>query len=141
MVPNRTTHDICPYLGYSDTLFVLGDLNGKTSEKCLDDFCKLVNLSDIMKKITCFKNPNNSSCIDLFFTNRASCRSFQNRTTFFSPIFIKWLLLLWKYTIKRKNKKRSYKGAAKRFQKIHLTKNWIMMKSLKINKQFWIFRF
>ena len=67
---------ISPYLGYHENLLVLGDLNCKTSEKYLDDFCKLVNLSDIMIKPTCFKNRNNASCIDVFLTNQATVDRF-----------------------------------------------------------------
>ena len=44
----------------------------------------MVTLSDIMKKITCFKNPKNPSCIDLFLTNRATVDRFKTGLPFFS---------------------------------------------------------
>ena len=37
------------------------------------------NLKSLNKEPTCFKNPNNPSCIDLFLTNRS--RYFQNTST------------------------------------------------------------
>ena len=48
------------YLGHYDNLLVFEDFNCQTSVRYLDDFCKLYNLSDMVKK-TCFKNPNNPS--------------------------------------------------------------------------------
>ena len=36
----------------------------------MNDFCNDYNLSNLVKKSTCFKNPDNLSCIDLFLTNR-----------------------------------------------------------------------
>ena len=51
------------YFGHYDNLFVLRDLNCKTSEKDLGNFCKLYNLFDIVRKPSCFKNP---SCVDFF---------------------------------------------------------------------------
>ena len=40
------------------------------------DFCHVYNCHSIIKDKTCFKNPHNLSCIDLFMTNRP--KSFQN---------------------------------------------------------------
>ena len=34
------------------------------------DFCEFYNLKSLIKQPTCFKNPENPSCIDLFLTNR-----------------------------------------------------------------------
>ena len=52
-------------------LLILGDLNSE-----LKDFLMLTSLN---KESTCFKNPNNPSCIDLFYTNRS--RYFQNTSS------------------------------------------------------------
>ena len=48
------------------------------SENCLIDFCNVYNLSNLyvynlVKETTCFKNPDNPSCRDLFLTNRPKC--------------------------------------------------------------------
>ena len=45
----------------------------------MNDFSNVNNLKSLNKEPTCFKNPNNPSCIDLFLTNRS--RYFQNTST------------------------------------------------------------
>ena len=67
------------YLKNYDNLLILGDLNSELEETCLNDFCNVNNLKSLNKKPTCFKNPENPSCIDLFLTNRQ--KSFQNTST------------------------------------------------------------
>ena len=62
-----------------DNLLILGDLNSELEETCLNDFFNVNNLKSLNKKPTCFKNPENPSCIDLFLTNRQ--KSFQNTST------------------------------------------------------------
>ena len=46
------------------------------SERTLTAFCTLFKFKNLIKESTCYKNPNNPSCIDLFLTNCA--RSFHN---------------------------------------------------------------
>ena len=36
----------------------LGDFNASVSEKCLEEFCNLNGLTSLIKKPTCFKNPD-----------------------------------------------------------------------------------
>ena len=48
----------------------MGDLNLEVSENCLDGFCIVNSLKTLNRGPTCFKNPSNPSCIDLFLTNR-----------------------------------------------------------------------
>ena len=48
----------------------MGDFNAETADTVVSDFCKVYNL-----KKTRFKNPNNSSCIDLVIESRR--KSFQ----------------------------------------------------------------
>ena len=43
----------------------------------LDTFCKSYSFNSLIKQPTCFKNPENSSCIDLILTNKP--RSFQTK--------------------------------------------------------------
>ena len=82
----------------------------------MNDFCKVYNLFSLIKEPTCFKNPYNPSCIDLFLTNRP--RSFQNALTIellkidlnnaelseFTEIF---LSILDKYTPKKQKFRRA----------------------------------
>ena len=49
------------------------------SEPCLNDFCHILNLKNLVKETTCHKNLKIPSCIDLFLTNRP--RTFQCTTT------------------------------------------------------------
>ena len=65
------------YMNKYDNILFLGDFNSETSENYLDDFCNVYNLRNIVTEPTCFKNPENPSCIDLFLINRPQC--FQNR--------------------------------------------------------------
>ena len=45
----------------------------------MKDFCQVYNCKNIIRENTCFKNPENPSCIDLFITNSPAC--FQGSTT------------------------------------------------------------
>ena len=49
------------------------------TDKNLKDFCNLYLLKNLIKKPTCFKNPENPKTIDLILTNRP--RSFCNSDT------------------------------------------------------------
>ena len=67
------------YIGNYDNVRLLGDFNSEFSEPCLNGFCDVYNLKNLLKEPTCCKNPRNSSCIDFFLTNRP--RTFQCTTT------------------------------------------------------------
>ena len=64
------------YLSSYDNVILLGDLNSEVKEEAMSEFCSIFNLTSLIKKPTCFKNPENPSCIDLILTNRP--HSFQN---------------------------------------------------------------
>ena len=68
---------------------IMGHFNADVSDLSMTSFCTLFKLKGIVKKPTCYKNPENPNCIDLFLTNCP--RSFQN-TCLYEPvslIFIK----------------------------------------------------
>ena len=48
----------------------LEDFNSELCEQPMRDFFHVFNCQNIIKDKTCFKNPHNSSCIDLVVTNR-----------------------------------------------------------------------
>ena len=52
-----------------DNYLIFGDFNGETSEPRLKDFLDTYSLSSLISSPTCFKNPDNPSCIDLILTN------------------------------------------------------------------------
>ena len=53
----------------------MGDFNAEVSETSFSSFCELYEVKSIINQSTCYKNPTNPSCIDLFLTN--SPNSFQ----------------------------------------------------------------
>ena len=56
-----------------DNFILLGDFNSEPKEQYVKYFCYVYNCKNIIKENTCFKNPDNPSCIDLFITNRPAC--------------------------------------------------------------------
>ncbi|XP_057290348.1 uncharacterized protein LOC130613047 [Hydractinia symbiolongicarpus] len=62
-----------------DNILLLGDFNAEINENSMTEFAELYNLKCLVKGPTCFKNPDNPSCIDLFLTNRYNY--FQNTST------------------------------------------------------------
>ena len=52
----------------------MGDFNANISESALTSLCNLFKFTNRDKKLTCYKNPNNPSYIDIILTNCA--RSF-----------------------------------------------------------------
>ena len=54
----------------------MGDCNAELSDNFVDNFCGCYSLKNLIKKPTCFKNPDNLKCIGLILTNRQ--KLFQN---------------------------------------------------------------
>ena len=52
-----------------ENVLLMGDFNAGLDNAVLKDFCNLYNLTNLINKATCYKNPNNPSCIDLLLTN------------------------------------------------------------------------
>ena len=98
---------------YDNTLFPR-DFNSQPSENCVNDFCNVYNnFSNLVKEQTCFKNPDNPSCIDLFLTNHPKC--FQSTMTKETAIsdFHKMVITVLKIFYKKRKPKiihyRNYK--------------------------------
>ena len=64
------------YSSNYERIILVGDFSSEINDKCMNDFCESYNLSSLIRESTCYKNPENPSCIDLFLTN--SPNSFQN---------------------------------------------------------------
>ena len=60
-----------------ENIVLLGDFNACVDDEALQTFCKFYSLHSLIKQPTCFKNPENPSCIDLILTNKP--RSFQTK--------------------------------------------------------------
>ena len=63
-----------------ENIIILGGFNVEAKEKSISDFMSTYNLKSLVKQKTCFKNPDNPSCINLILTN--SPRSFQASSVF-----------------------------------------------------------
>ena len=53
-----------------ENILLLGDFNSEVGENEMSEFCQGYNLKNLIKEPTCFKNPENPSCIDLILTNK-----------------------------------------------------------------------
>ena len=75
-----------------------GDFNAQQSECVFDLFLYQHDLTNLVKEGTCYKNPGNPSCIDLYLTN--SPLSFQNTSSVFTGLsdFHKLVLTVFKTT-------------------------------------------
>ena len=98
---------------YSNFLLI-GDFNMQEDDTLLYDFLYQYDAFNLVKDETCFKNPDNPSCIDLLITNKKG--SFQNTSVFWTGLsdFHKMAVTVLKSTyVKAKPKEihyRDYKG-------------------------------
>ena len=92
----------------------MGDYNAEIIETNMSSFCEIYHLTDIIKQPSCFKNPSNPSCIDLFLTNNANC--FQKSSVFETGLsdFHQLIVTVMKWHILKQQAKiikyRNYKG-------------------------------
>ena len=63
-----------------DNIILLGDFNVEPEEAKMSEFLNMYSLKNLVSQKTCFKNPENPSCIDLILTNCS--QSFQNTGVF-----------------------------------------------------------
>ena len=101
------------YLTKYDQLLFLGDFNAGVEDSSVKEFCSSFNLTSMINKPTCFKNPEKPSCIDLILTNCP--RSFQNSCVIETGLsdFHKLVVTVMKTTYKKMQPKiityRNYK--------------------------------
>ena len=55
-----------------ENYLLLCDFNSDTSENVMIEFCKVCKLKNLVKGATCYKNPEEPTCIDLSLTDRPS---------------------------------------------------------------------
>ena len=53
-----------------ENMILLGDFNSEMYENAMIEFCETHCLQNLIKEPTCFKNPDNPSCIDVILTNK-----------------------------------------------------------------------
>ena len=91
-----------------------GDFNAEMTDPSLKEFCNLYSLKKLIKKPTCFKNPDNPKVTDLLLTNGP--RSFRNSDTLKTklPDFHKLTLIVLKTYFQKQTPKminyRNYKN-------------------------------
>ena len=54
-----------------DNIILLGDFNVEPEEAKMSEFLNMYSLKNLVSQKTCFKNPENPSCIDLILTNHS----------------------------------------------------------------------
>ena len=100
------------YLTKYDQLLFLGDFNAGVEDSSVKNFCSSYNLTSMINRPTCYKNPE-KPCIDLILTNCP--RSFQNSCAIETGLsdFHKLVVTVMKTTYKKSQPKiinyRSYK--------------------------------
>ena len=57
---------------------MIGDFNGGLDNTVLKDFCNLFNFTNLINKATCYKNPNNPSCIYFLIEFLGVCKEVLN---------------------------------------------------------------
>ena len=55
---------------------IIGDFTVEVNDRAISVFSGTFDLKSLIKELTCFKNPNKPSCIDLILTEKQ--RSFQH---------------------------------------------------------------
>ena len=64
------------YSAEYEHFIIVGDFNTEVTQTSMKVFCDSYEFKNLIKNATCYKNPENSSCIDLILTNNPN--SFQN---------------------------------------------------------------
>ena len=62
-----------------ENFIILGNFNAEIYDFYMESFCTINNLKCILKEPTCYKNPDNPTCIDLILTNCP--KNFQESST------------------------------------------------------------
>ena len=90
-----------------ESVDLAGDYNVQVGEKLFDTFLYQHELTSINKNPTCYKNPNNPSCIDHVLNK--SPKMFSRG----SQIFINWFYLFLSYIFQKRRRKRYRTGILK----------------------------
>ena len=68
-----------------ENILLMGDYNIEITETNKSSFCEIYHLIDITKQPSCFKNPSNSSFIDLFLL---TIQTVSKNLQFLKPVFL-----------------------------------------------------
>ena len=89
------------YSAHYENTILIGDFSVNIDDPHMESFCELYRFKSLIKDPTCFKNPENPSCIDLILTN--SPYSFQNSCVIETGLsdFHKMIVLVMKTTFQK----------------------------------------
>ena len=81
--------------------FLAGDFNSEETETVLSEFLNSHDAKNMVKEITCFKNTDNPTCVDLLISNKEKC--FKSATTIDTGLsdFHKMVLVVLKKKFER----------------------------------------
>ena len=69
MLLEETNKTLALYSSNYETLIIQGDFNVGINKSHIRDFCDTYDLKSLNTKPTCYKTPENPTCIDLLLTN------------------------------------------------------------------------
>ena len=64
------SRNLALYSSTYENYIIIGDFNIEADSKEMSSFCDTFDLTSLIKETTCYKNPDNPSCIDLILTNK-----------------------------------------------------------------------
>ena len=101
-----------------DKFLLCGDFNSQHTESSLSEFLLKYNSKNLFMEKTCFKNPENPRCIDLFLTN--SVQSFQSTSVFATSVsdFHKMILTVLKTSFPKSAPKKILHRNFKKFNSL-----------------------
>ena len=86
-----------------DKIMLLGDFNTEIDEQHMQSFCDNYSLKSLIRQLTCYKNFEKTTCIDLILTNILSVFKVHVSSKQGCLIFIWWPWLLWEKNSKKLN--------------------------------------
>ena len=125
------------YLHKYDHIILIGVFTSEISERSIHDFCNVYNLESLLNTPTCFKKPENPSCIDLLLTN--SKNNFDETLVLESglPYFYKLIVPALRSDFKKEDRKviiyRDYKYFDHKMFSNELENELIKIRSLTLN--------
>ena len=105
------------YSEFYSNFLLIGDYNSEETDPQLSRFLHQYEAKNLVKDPTCFKNPDNPSCIDLLITNK--CQSFQHTSTIATGLsdFHKMVVTVLKTTYAKAKAKDVFYRDYKKFDK------------------------
>ena len=97
----------------------MGDFNIEVTQTSMKVFCDSYEFKNLIKDATCYKNPENPSCIDLILTNNPN--SFQNSGVIETGLldFYKIMVTVMKTTFEKVKRNIIITGTIENFQTIN----------------------